>query len=71
MPPFTPFEEISVASENEDYISVDGVLFTRDKKTLLLYPASKKRKVYQFLMELSILTIKLLSLQRSWYRTCN
>lgn len=39
--------EICVASENKYYISVDGVLFSRDKKTLLLYPPSKKGKTYR------------------------
>lgn len=31
-------KEINVSEENENYCSVDGVLFTKDKKTLVSYP---------------------------------
>ena len=32
---------ITVHEDNEDYSSVDGVLFDKDKKTLFVYPAGK------------------------------
>lgn len=34
--------EITVASENKNYIATDGVLYTADGKTLKQYPAGKK-----------------------------
>lgn len=42
--PFAPCEnltEITVDSKNEDYTAVDGVLFTKDMKTLICYPTAK------------------------------
>lgn len=43
--PFSPcpfLEEIKVASENENYFTENGVLYTKDMKTLVSYPAAKK-----------------------------
>lgn len=39
--------EISVDSRNPYYMVKDGVLFTKDRKTLVYYPAEKKNKVYR------------------------
>ena len=39
-------KSINVDSKNEFYTSVDGVLFNKDKTTLLTYPASKINKSY-------------------------
>jgi hypothetical protein len=35
-------EEISIANDAPNYAVVDGVLFTKDLKTLVMYPAGKK-----------------------------
>ena len=40
------FEEIKVAENNESFISVDGVLFDKDMKTLLMYPMEKRADSY-------------------------
>ena len=37
---------VEVSEKNENYISVDGVLFTKDRKTFVQYPAGKKDKEY-------------------------
>jgi len=37
---------INVEPENPYYVSVDGVVFTRDMETLLMYPGGKKDTVY-------------------------
>ncbi len=34
-------KSVSVAEGNKNYVSVDGVLYTKDMKTLVLYPAAK------------------------------
>lgn len=39
-------EEINVAEENTAYESIDGILFTEDKKTLVMYPANKNCDKY-------------------------
>ena len=39
-------EEITVDEENEFYKSVDGVLYSKDGRTLLAYPPNKKEKSY-------------------------
>ena len=39
-------EKIIVDSDNSSYQSIDGVLFTKDGKTLLLYPYAKPGKQY-------------------------
>ena len=38
--------EITVDDANNEYCSIDGVLFTKDKKTLLKYPAGRPDKSY-------------------------
>ncbi|MBQ1386171.1 MAG: leucine-rich repeat protein, partial [Erysipelotrichales bacterium] len=38
--------EVKVASGNKNYVSVDSVLFTKDKKTLITYPARKPGSSY-------------------------
>ncbi|MBR4748429.1 MAG: leucine-rich repeat protein, partial [Abditibacteriota bacterium] len=42
----TMVEKISVNSGNKDFVSKDGILFTKDKKTLVCYPAGKKAESY-------------------------
>ena len=42
----TNFENISVESGNNNFSSKDGVLFNKDKTTLLLYPRAKKADSY-------------------------
>lgn len=37
----TYLQEINVDTENKNYVSMDGVLFDKDKTTLMLYPQSK------------------------------
>jgi hypothetical protein len=37
---------ISVATGNANYSSVDGVLFNKDKTTLILYPSDKQQDAY-------------------------
>ena len=39
--------EIDVAEENEEYASLDGVLFSKDMKTLIHYPAKKSDTSYE------------------------
>ena len=38
--------EIKVASENPNYVSVNGVLYNKDKTTIICYPAGKEEKNY-------------------------
>jgi len=38
----TGLKSIEVSSENENYQSIDGVLFTKDKRTLVAYPNAKE-----------------------------
>jgi len=38
--------DIEVSRENKDYTSVDGVLFTENKASLVIYPAGKKSEMY-------------------------
>lgn len=39
-------EEINVTEENTAYKSIDGILFTEDEKTLVMYPANKNCDKY-------------------------
>lgn len=39
-------EEVVVSENNEKYCSEDGVLFSKDRSTLLAYPAQKKGRSY-------------------------
>ncbi len=39
-------ESITVDENNADFISDDGILFSKDKKTLVYYPAAKSGSVY-------------------------
>lgn len=41
-----PFSEIIVDSDNPNYASKDGVLFTKNMDTLLCYPCGKQAKEY-------------------------
>ena len=38
---------INVATENQNYVSVNGVLYNKDKTVLICYPAGKKDKNYK------------------------
>lgn len=40
------FDEITVASENRNFCSVDGVLFSKDMETLIFYPCGKREETY-------------------------
>lgn len=42
-------ESITVANGNEDYQSIDGVLYTKDGKTLVQYPQNKADSAYKVL----------------------
>lgn len=42
----TSLERIDVNDDNQNYSSVDGVLFNKDKTTLLKYPESKTDSIY-------------------------
>ena len=42
----TNLSNINVASDNQIYTSCDGVLFSKDKKTLLTFPQSKQSSNY-------------------------
>ena len=46
-PEFRDLEKIEVSPENKYYCSVDGVLFTKDMKTLIKYPKHKKDNFYK------------------------
>lgn len=45
--PFLSLAEITVDENNKNYISIDGVLFNKDGKSLLHYPMMKIDKVYK------------------------
>ena len=38
--------KINVNKNNKTYISIDGILFTKSKKTLVIYPSGKKNSAY-------------------------
>ena len=40
-------ESITVSGQNKEYASEDGVLFSKDKKSLLAYPQAKRGKTYK------------------------
>ena len=43
----TSLTAINVATENQNYVSVNGVLYNKDKTVLICYPAEKKDKNYK------------------------
>ena len=45
----TSLAEIKVATKNANYVSVNGVLYNKNKTTLMCYPAGKKDKNYKIL----------------------
>ncbi len=57
-------EKIEVVSGNKDYCSVDGVLFTKDMKTLMQYPPSKKETEYS-------IPDTVTSVNQQAFRACN
>lgn len=42
-----PFAAYTVASGNSEYCAVDGVLFSKDRQTLVSYPSGKNGELYQ------------------------
>jgi len=45
----TSLVAINVATGNKNYVSVNGVLYNKDKTTIICYPAGKKDKNYKIL----------------------
>ena len=45
----TSLTTINVATENRNYVSVNGVLYNNDKTTIICYPAGKKANYYKIL----------------------
>ena len=45
----TSLTAINVAAANQNYVSVNGVLYNKDKTELICYPAGKKDKIYSIL----------------------
>ena len=43
------FEKFEVAEGNENFVAVDGVLYTKDKKRLVCYPRNKKDVQYEII----------------------
>lgn len=43
------FKAFEVAEGNENFVAVDGVLYTKDKKRLISYPRNKKDTTYEIL----------------------
>ena len=43
------FEAFEVEDGNENFVAIDGVLYTKDKKRLILYPRNKKGDTYEIL----------------------
>ncbi|MFT4143505.1 MAG: leucine-rich repeat protein [Mobilitalea sp.] len=39
-------EEFSITKNNTNFITIDGVLFSKDGKRLIIYPTGKKDKIY-------------------------
>jgi len=45
---FSALEQIEVSSENEELLSEDGILYDKDKTSLLVYPCKKTESSYTF-----------------------
>ncbi len=45
----TSLTAINVATANQNYVSANGVLYNKDKTTLICYPAGKKDKSYKII----------------------
>lgn len=43
----TGLQKVHLSENHKKYCSVDGVIFTKDKKTLVLYPCGRQTKQYQ------------------------
>lgn len=52
----TSLRSIKVEAKNPAYCDIDGVLFTKDKKTLLRYPAKKDGKKYTVPSSVTVLS---------------
>lgn len=50
-----PFSEIIVDSDNPNYASKDGILFTKNMDTLLCYPCGKQAKEYHVPEEVKVI----------------
>ena len=44
---FGPIKEIEVVNDNEHFISIDGVLYSKDQKRLIKYPEAKKETTFK------------------------
>lgn len=53
---YTPIEEIKVSSDNEFYSSENGVLYNKDKTSLLCYPLAKKGDKFTIPDSVKVLT---------------
>jgi|GEM_PF-5740216 len=62
-------EAINVSIDNKYYSSEDGVVFTKDKSTLIFYPGGKKDTSYS--IPLSVTKIESSSLRNSFLKTIN
>ena len=51
---FESLEEITVDENNKRFCVIDGVLYTKDKKKLILYPPCRKNKVLHLPDELEL-----------------
>lgn len=49
------FEKFEVSSENEHYCAVDGILYTKDMKTLMQYPPAKADEIFAIPEETTII----------------
>lgn len=60
----TALEEFVVHPKNQNFVSIDGVLYTKDMKTLLFYPAGKQEQDGTFTVPDSVEVIN----TKSFYR---
>ncbi len=50
-------ESVGISADNPNYISEDGVVFSKDKKTLVLYPAGKEDGSFEIPAETENITV--------------
>lgn len=58
-------ENIIVAEENPNYLTIDGVLYNKDKTELICYPSEKQGKIYN--IEETVKTIKEYAFSNNYY----
>lgn len=54
-------EKVNVLDGNEKYVSIDGVLYSKDLTELLYYPSGRKEKVYKVIDEAKTIVINAFS----------